>query len=565
MQATVFRFPTQCATRCPGTTSTWDLRAAFQLQYKCTGITQSQGDRTTSHDDATPMPDELASLKTRIRELEGFQNFADSLGRLQTVYDILSSIADWCVRITQADHVAVLLFQPITGSPVQTVARSSREVDGNIDHAINALVGGWASTQGKALLVKDIIAELGIAAPSDRQKLYGPAMVIPLAAANEEMIGILNLINDKGHRPFTEDDLRMVSTIAPIATKFIQRDRTHEQLSLDYARLKALHTPAEHQRWVPSLNPRMKDVMDRVALVAATDANVLISGETGTGKELIAWAIHVQSPRSSRPLVAVNCAAIPPNLAESELFGHERGSFTGAESTHKGKFESAHGGTLFLDEVSALPVDLQAKFLRVLEERRFCRVGSSTDIHVDIRLIAATNRDLHDLVHQGLFREDLYHRLNVFPIKIPPLRERPEDIPALAREFLAEFSMGRKHFASDAEELFKTMKWPGNVRELRNLVERVSILCRSSEVTIRDLSAGELREGDSLQTDLRSTFRRLLSEQTEKSHLAEETERALTLAALDAAEGNASKASRLLGITRSALLRKIARYKLRSR
>jgi transcriptional regulator with GAF, ATPase, and Fis domain len=511
------------------------------------------------------MADDTVLLKARVRELEGFQNLAESLGRLQTVYDILSSIADWCVKVTQADHVAVLLFQPITGSSVQTVARSSREHDGNIDHAVNALVGGWVSTQGKPLLVEDVIGELGITTPTVRQQSYGPAMVIPLSAEGEEIIGILNLINDKGHRPFTEEDLRIVSTIVPVAARFIQRARTHERLSLDYARLKALHTPAQHPRWVPSLNPGMKDVMDRVARVAASDANVLISGETGTGKELIAWAIHVQSQRSSGPLVAVNCAAIPSNLAESELFGHERGSFTGAESTHKGKFESAHGGTLFLDEVSALPMELQAKFLRVLEERRFCRIGSSTEIRVDIRLIAATNRDLHDLVQKGLFREDLYHRLNVFPINVPPLRERAEDIPALAREFLAEYSLGRSTFTPEAIEVLKTMKWSGNVRELRNLVERVSILCQGDQVTLQDLSVAGLREGDAQQTDLGSTFRRMLSGQTGKSHLAEETDRELTLAALDAAEGNASKASRLLGITRSALLRKIARYKLKSR
>ena len=511
------------------------------------------------------MPNDIASLKLRIRELEGFQNFADSLGRLQTVYDILSSIAEWCVRATQADHVAVLLFQSASGNPVQTVARSFRDADGSIDHTINVLISGWVNTQAKPMVVEDITAELDITEPSARQKLYGPAMAIPLLTDNNELIGVLNFVNDKGHRLFTEDDLRTVSTIAPTAAKFIERAHTYEQLSLDYARLRALHTPAEHQRWVPSLNPRMKEVMDRVARVAATDASVLISGETGTGKELIAWAIHVQSPRSDRILVAVNCAAIPSNLAESELFGHERGSFTGAESTHKGKFESAHSGTLFLDEVSALPMDLQAKFLRVLEERRFCRVGSSTEIRVDIRLIAATNGDLHDLVQKGLFREDLYHRLNVFPIKVPPLRERPEDIPALAREFLAEFSLGRSSFTPDAIELLKTMKWPGNVRELRNVVERVSILCRSNQVTVRDLSGGDLRQGETQQTDLRSTFRRLLSDQTEESHLAEETDRELTLAALDAAEWNASKASRLLGITRSTLLRKIARYKLKTR
>ena len=228
-------------------------------------------------------------------------------------------------------------------------------------------------------------------------------------------------------------------------------------------------------------HPKMAKVLDLARRVAPTNASVLITGESGTGKELIARCIHNNSQRSQKIFVPVNCAALSPALIESELFGHEKGAFTGAAGQHLGRFERAHGGTLFLDEIGELDTNLQAKLLRVLQEKTFERVGGTRQIGVDVRVIAATNRNLKQNVADGKFREDLYYRLNTFPIEVPPLRERPSDIPGLARFFLrkAARNLGKPQLAltPDAEAVLSAYAWPGNVRELENTMERLAILC----------------------------------------------------------------------------------------
>ena len=230
------------------------------------------------------------------------------------------------------------------------------------------------------------------------------------------------------------------------------------------------------------------EVIEKVKLVASTDSSVLILGETGTGKELVARAVHSNSERRNRPLVKVNCAALPVGLIESELFGHEKGAFTGATDRRIGRFELAHGGTIFLDEIGDMPPDLQAKLLRVLQEHEFERVGGSNPIRVDVRVIAATNRDLLRSVSEGIFRQDLYYRLNVFPIQLPPLRERREDIPPLVHYFVRRFSLkiGRKitRIQRDTIDRLVSYSWPGNVRELENVIERAVILSRGSELEV---------------------------------------------------------------------------------
>jgi len=224
----------------------------------------------------------------------------------------------------------------------------------------------------------------------------------------------------------------------------------------------------------------LKGVLRAIQVVAPTDATVLIQGETGTGKELVARAIHDHSSRSKRPFVMVNCAAIPDTLLESELFGHEKGSFTGAIAQKIGRFEAAHGGTLFLDEIGEIPLELQPKLLRVLQEQEFERLGGNPTIHVDVRIVAATNRNLEQMVDQGKFRSDLYYRLNVFPVTIPPLRERRQDIPLLIRFFTQKYAkkMNRaiEEIPSSALDELTMYDWPGNIRELQNLVERSVIL-----------------------------------------------------------------------------------------
>jgi formate hydrogenlyase transcriptional activator len=258
------------------------------------------------------------------------------------------------------------------------------------------------------------------------------------------------------------------------------RKTREEQLATDrdYLRQELGGTDAFTE--IVGLNPSLRTMMTRVSMVAATNTNVLITGETGTGKELVARAIHDASPRRDRLLVKVNCAAISAGLVESELFGHERGAFTGAIQRRKGRFELAHGGTLFLDEVGELPLETQVKLLRVLQEREFERVGGSETIRVDVRVVAATNRNLPEMIRAGTFREDLYYRLNVFPVTLPPLRERADDIPLLAHTFLRRLvrPAGRaiRDIAPRAMAALCAYRWPGNVRELENVIERAIVL-----------------------------------------------------------------------------------------
>ncbi len=232
---------------------------------------------------------------------------------------------------------------------------------------------------------------------------------------------------------------------------------------------------------------KIRQLKEQIRIVAPTDAWILIQGENGTGKEIVAQTIHRLSKRSNKPLVEVNCAAIPDELIESELFGHEKGAFTGAVSMKRGKFDLANGGTLFLDEIGDMALKTQAKILRIIQEQKFERVGGSRTISVDVRIIAATNKNLEEEIKKGNFREDLYFRLNVIPIEVPPLRERKEDIPLLVQNFLNEFSKGSIKMEKDAVAALSNYDWPGNIRELRNLIERLVILSRGEPITKKDL------------------------------------------------------------------------------
>ncbi len=307
-------------------------------------------------------------------------------------------------------------------------------------------------------------------------------------------------------------------------------------------------------------SPAMHEVYDKIAKVSRADCTVLIQGESGTGKELIARAIHFNSRRKNKPWIPINCGAIPGELLESELFGHEKGAFTHAFRSRPGRFELAHKGTIFLDEIGEMPLTLQVKLLRVLQERCFERVGGIKTIRVDIRVIAATNTDLEDMVKKGNFREDLYYRLNVVPIEVPPLRNRLEDLEPLVKHFLSYFCTSRevplKKISEEAMQCFYEYNWPGNVRELENLLERLVILVEGEEITLDDLpprfkSRKELPPGD-LPTEFPSTGISLKAE-------VEKYETQLIFKALEKANGVKSKAARLLGINRTTLLEKLRR------
>ena len=301
-----------------------------------------------------------------------------------------------------------------------------------------------------------------------------------------------------------------------------------------------------------SKSPAMQKVFDVARSAARSQSTVLILGESGTGKELAARAIHAESPRRSGPFVAVSCAALTETLLESELFGHEKGSFTGAISRRKGKFESAHGGTLFLDEIGDISPKLQLDLLRVLEDRTFCRVGGSDPVEVDVRIVAATNRDLHKAVDEGQFRDDLFYRLNVIPILLPPLRDRREDIPLLVEHFLEHLNVETSRhidgISTDSLALLMRHDWPGNVRELRNVLERGMVVAQGSLIVPEDLGLmPSHRQQDAFDMGL-------TLDDVEHRHIA---------AVLHHSGGNVTQAARLLDIDRVTLYNKIKKYGLR--
>jgi len=266
----------------------------------------------------------------------------------------------------------------------------------------------------------------------------------------------------------------------------VEKALERQRLAAEVRDLRIRATGVE--RDVVSVSPAMKRVLEMADRVARTEATVLITGESGTGKEAVARRIHVRSPRAEKAFVAVNCAAIPAELLESELFGHARGAFTGAVRDRLGRFRQAAGGTLFLDEIGEMPLPLQAKLLRVLQEKVVDEVGGDSPIPVDVRILVATNRDLLERIREGTFREDLYYRLNVVEIRVPPLRERPEDIPPLVEHFMKEISTDREiSVTADVMKALTARPWPGNVRELKNACERMVILCRGDEVSVEDL------------------------------------------------------------------------------
>jgi two-component system nitrogen regulation response regulator NtrX len=324
----------------------------------------------------------------------------------------------------------------------------------------------------------------------------------------------------------------------------------HRRLALENSRLKE---GSESKYRIIGESVPMKALRQQLALMAGTNGRVLIFGESGTGKELVAHALHAMSPRAGEPFVEVNCAAIPEDLIESELFGHNKGSFTSAHEAKIGKFQKADGGTIFLDEVGDMSLRTQSKVLRALEEQRFEPVGATESLQVDVRVVAATNKNLEEEIERGNFREDLFYRLNVIPFYVPPLRDRAEDIPLLADYFLREFTTayGRKpkELTPEAYQLLAEHQWPGNVRELRNLIERIVILNPQVRVDARHIPIHVTRRASTLDR----AFERFGSLQ----EVRESVEREYILKKLEETNGNVTRTAELLGLERSNLYRKM--------
>jgi two-component system, NtrC family, nitrogen regulation response regulator GlnG len=395
-------------------------------------------------------------------------------------------------------------------------------------------------------------------------RVFNPNALVIIITAHGKMESAVSAMKEGAYdyleKPFDIDELKII-----VEKAFREIAIREELLSLRQTREEYKNSE------LIGKSKSMLKVFKEIGRVAPKDVTVLISGESGSGKELIARAIHNNSKRRFGPFVAINAASIPGELLESELFGHEKGAFTGANEKRTGKIEAADGGTLFLDEISELGIDLQAKLLRFMQEKEYSRLGSSKVIKADVRIIGATNRDLAEQVKNGAFREDLFYRFNVIGITAPPLRARKEDIPALARHFLKEsvraFDLPPKDFSKDAEKAMIEYEWPGNVRELENLVKRAAILSRESVIERRDLFSHDYHAvsvKEFLEDKLNGFLREM--KKLEKANLYDtvvtEVEKALFSIVLNETEGNQVAAAKILGINRNTLSKKIREYKI---
>ena len=408
--------------------------------------------------------------------------------------------------------------------------------------------------EGVGLVVSDVSSEDSLREARTLTDLRVRSLLCVPLTISGTVVGAIYLDSKNPAQRFDENHLQVMAAVAGIASLALDNVRHWEQLRQENQDLRA-EIDLEHN--MVGGSSRMREVFEFIRRVAPTDSTVFIHGESGTGKELVARAIHRNSSRAERPFVAINCAAITETLLESELFGHEKGAFTGATAQKKGKVETAEGGTLFLDEVSELAPGLQAKLLRVLQEREFERVGGTRPIPLDVRLIAASNRNLTEAVEVGAFRKDLYYRLNVVAVTMPPLRERREDIPLLADHFIVKASRKCrtrvKPLSPAARACLTTYEWPGNVRELENAIERALVLGSSDTLLPDDLPEAIL-EAASHVPDGSANYLGALKE----------TKKQLVLQALQQASGNYIEAARALGMHPNSLLRLIRNLGLKA-
>lgn len=427
----------------------------------------------------------------------------------------------------------------------------------------------WVSEGEGDLLITDVVLPDGnVFDLLPRIKKHRPDLPIIVMSAQNTLMTAVKAAEKGAYdylpKPFDLNEL----------TKVVQR-----ALSVREAAPAPVNSPDEEEK-LPLIgrSPAMQEIYRVLARLMGTDLTVMITGESGTGKELIARALHEYGKRANGAFVAVNMAAIPRELIESELFGHEKGAFTGAANKNIGRFEQAEGGTLFLDEIGDMPIEAQTRLLRVLQEGEYTSVGGRTTIHTDVRIIAATNRDLRQLINQGTFREDLFYRLNVVPIRLPPLRERTQDIPDLIQHFLTQAEsegLPAKTIDRQAMERLKRYRWPGNVRELENLVRRLAALYSDDMITVEIIEA-ELSETENQIPETETSEDERLGEAVERyltryfaqygdalpapglySRILREIERPLIAISLAATHGNQIKAAELLGLNRNTLRKKI--------
>jgi transcriptional regulator with GAF, ATPase, and Fis domain len=450
--------------------------------------------------------------------------------------------------------------------PLRLAVLAARQAQGSSYHRVSDFLVNNVVLHRQAVLARNVKddSQLSLARESGRRETVS-IIVAPLRQireGKEKVIGLLHLYTTGDERMLSEVDLDLAVGVADNLAIAITRQQANEQLArdLDTTRRKVdlLERELQYTNEMVGQSQAIAKVQQAIGRAGPTTATVLIRGESGVGKELVARAIHRSSKRASGPLICLNCAALAPTLLESELFGHEKGAFTGATERKIGKFEAAHGGTLLLDEIGEMIPELQAKFLRALEGQPFERLGGNKPISTDVRVIAATNRDLEEAIQAKEFRSDLYYRLRVIEIQVPPLRQRLEDVPALVEHFLEvlKHHAGRRISGIEPEALERLCRhdWPGNVRELKNVLERAVVLGGSSTIAAEDLSLSPLSSQLGSGREALATspeFTPIPIADLEQQHI---------MRMLEYVDGNKSRAAQLLGIERSTLDRKLKRY-----
>ena len=475
------------------------------------------------------------------RDLNALFKIANTINSIRDLDSLQRQLLQLICEVIPADSGAILTTRHPDEEPTSSCTWDRKSGEATKVRIRRDLVQ-------RALWERSVI----LSRPSPGSDETESVLCVPLVAV-ERTIGVLYLIASGNAAGFEEDQVHFVSSAAGIAAVTLENMLALEALRSENRRLQA---ELDLEGAIVGESKAMRQVGEFIGKVAQSDSTVMIRGESGTGKELVAYAIHRNSPRAEKPFVAINCAAIPEALLESELFGHEKGAFTGAIGTKKGKLEVAEGGTIFLDEIGDLAPSLQAKLLRVLQEREFERVGGTRTLKFDVRVIAATNRNLEEAIKSGEFRQDLYYRLNVVATVVPPLRERPDDIPLLAMYFAAKYAekckRSLKGISSEARSLLMAYSWPGNVRELENAIEHAVVLGLSDEILVDDLPDA-LLETQSVQQDSGKYHDRL--NQLKKQMITD---------AVTQTKGNYTEAAKLLGLHPNYLHRLIRNLDLKS-
>jgi len=445
--------------------------------------------RFTMIDEAAPIEEEAAETVADLDAYTKLYEFSERLIHQRDLGELLDALMDAVIEITNADKGFLVLLDGDT-IDVKVARNLNRE---NIADAVSQLSDSIIAKvvrSRRPVIVSDAMRDDEFSAAKSVMQLKVSSVICVPLLDRGRLLGLIYVGNDSIRDLFQQDTLRILTVFSSQASLIVANALLLNELRVDN---KRLNERLEQYRFgeIVGTSPPMQQVFRKVEKIAVTDISVLITGETGTGKELIAREIHRRSPRAGKPFVTINCGAIPENLLESELFGHVKGSFTGAVANKQGKFQAADGGTLFLDEIGEMPIELQVKILRALQERVVYRVGDTRPETCDIRIVAATNRELEKEIAAGRFREDLYYRLNVVNVELPPLRQRGEDVLVIARYLLSrysrEYDVKVKGLSPNAAVAIRKHAWPGNIRELENRIKKAIVLCDSSVIGPDDL------------------------------------------------------------------------------